>query len=197
MTAARRDARLDELLTDHRAAVHDFVARANAIEDSGWLTPRAEGKWTPAQETRHLILTYEAFSRDLRGESAIALRGTPLKRLLWRAIGLSSILWRKRIPVAVRAPREVRPEWEAAPRHELIPRLEARAREFDTLLERAWLHEPKRRVTHPLLGSLSLEHSIRFHSVHTRHHAAFLPTIPGVNSLHRHLPHTHSRMEMR
>jgi DinB family protein len=179
MTSSRREKRLEALLRDHRAAVREFVDRANAITDSRWLVPRGEGKWTPAQETKHLILAYEAFSRDLRGEKGMSLRGTPFRRLVWRIVGLTSILWRERIPIAVRAPREARPDWEAAPRAELVPRLEACADEFNALFTSAWRTNPRRRVTHPFFGTLSLEHSIRMNSVHTRHHAAFLPPRPS------------------
>lgn len=175
MSVTRGEARLESLLRDHRAAVREYVERANTVGESRWLLPRAEGKWTPAQETRHLILAYEAFCRDLSGGAKMALRGTPLRRMLWRAIGLTSILWRKRIPVAARAPREARPEWESAPRSELVPRLEQCASEFDALFTRVWRAEPRRRVTHPFFGDITLDQSIRMSAVHTRHHAAFLP----------------------
>lgn len=172
----RRERRLQALIHDHRAAVREFVDRANAIAAAQWLTPRAEGKWTPAQETRHLMLTYEAFSRDLSGGGQMRLRGNRWKRALWRAIGLASILWRKRIPAAVRAPREARPEWESTPRAELLSDFQRRTDEFDELFARIWRNEPRRRVTHPMLGACTLDQVIRLSSVHTRHHAAFLPS---------------------
>jgi hypothetical protein len=167
----QREARLE----DHRAAVREFVERASALDAVEWLTPRAEGKWTPAQEARHLILTYEALTRDLTGGAQLRLRGNPWKRRVWRWIGLTSILWRKRIPVAVRAPREVRPEWEPASANELLPLLRARADEFDAVYVHACEAEPSRCLSHPMFGALSLDHAIRLMSVHTRHHAAFLP----------------------
>ena len=177
MSAARGEARLEALLRDHRAAVREYVERASAVEIGRWLVPRAEGKWTPAQETRHLILAYEAFCRDLSGGAKMALRGTAARRLVWRLLGLTSILWRKRIPVAARAPREARPEWEPTPCAQLLPQLQRCATEFDELFTRVWRTEPKRRVTHPFFGTLTLDHAIRLSSVHTRHHAAFLPPL--------------------
>jgi hypothetical protein len=171
----RREARLEALLRDHDGAVREFADLANAVADSRWLIPRAVEKWTPAQETQHLILTYDAFRRDLSGEGAMALRGTPLRRWLWRTIGMTSILVRKRIPVAVRAPREARPAWVDAPRAELVSRLESRAHDFEVLFARAWRGEPRRGMTHPLFGTVGLDQAIRLIAVHTRHHAAFLP----------------------
>jgi DinB superfamily len=177
MSAARGEQRLATLLRDHGAAVREYVERANAVGDGRWLVPRAEGKWTPAQETRHLILAYEALCRDLSGGPKMALRGTPARRLVWRIVGLTSILWRKRIPVAVRSPREARPEWEPASPAELLPQLQRKAREFDEQFTRVWRAEPGRCVTHPFFGAITLDHAIRFSCVHTRHHAAFLPPL--------------------
>ena len=119
--------RLQHRLADHRAAVAEFIARAEAVPAQGWLVPRAEGKWTPAQEARHLVLTYEAFVKDLRTGEHMQLRGTPWRRRLWKLIGLPSIIWRKRIPRAVRAPREARPDWETAGAATLLPELRRRA----------------------------------------------------------------------
>ncbi|MEX2152582.1 MAG: DinB family protein [Gemmatimonadaceae bacterium] len=165
---------LDGRLNDHREAVREFVDKASALAESQWLTPRAEGKWTPAQETKHLILTYGAFLSDLAG-TPMRLRGTPLKRRLWRWIGLPQILWRQKLPKGVKAPREARPEWECAGPAELIPQLRRRADEFDATLARVSSTEPSRRVIHPMLGPLTLEQAVQLMSVHTRHHAAFLP----------------------
>jgi DinB superfamily len=177
VTAGRGEHQLETLLRDHQAAVREYLDRASAIGDARWLAPRADGKWTPAQETRHLILAYEAFCRDLSGGTPMRVRGGRMRRVLWRAIGLTSILWRRRIPAAVRAPREIRPEWESTPRAELLPRLERCATEFDALFAQVWRTDRRRRVTHPFFGALTLDHAIRLSCVHTRHHAAFLPQL--------------------
>ena len=163
------------LLDDHLASVREYCARAERIADSRWLVPRAEGKWTPAQETRHLVLAYEAFLRDASGAGKMQLRGTALKRKLWRWVGLTTILWRKRIPLAARAPRESRPEWEPAPAAELLPLLQARASEFAETISRLQKYEPARTFTHPYFGELVIEQTLTLVAVHNRHHAAFLP----------------------
>lgn len=175
MFARHTEQRLGALLTDHIDAVREFVERANAVSGPKWLTPRAEGKWTPAQETKHVILAYEAFVRQLTVGTPMRLRGNALKRRVWRLIGLTSILWRKRIPVAVNAPREVRPEPITSGPDELLPELRRRAEEFDLAFAHAWRHEPRRRMSHYMFGTISLDQGIRLVSVHTRHHAAFLP----------------------
>lgn len=162
-------------LADHQASLNEFVVKARRVPAERWITPRSEGKWTPAQEARHLVLGYEAFLKDIAGRGSMQLRGTPMRRLLWRWIGLTSILWRKRIPVAARAPREARPEWEVSPASELLPLLERRGAEFEKALVAAMGSDPRRTVTHPFFGPISLDHALRMVAVHNRHHAAFLP----------------------
>ena len=167
--------RWQQLLGDHAASVREYAAKAERIGEARWLEPRAEGKWTPAQETRHLILAYEAFLRDARGTGKMQLRGTPMKRTLWRWFGLTSILWRKRIPVAARAPRESRPEWETGSAAELVPLFQSRTSEFVETITRLQKNEPGRTFTHPYFDQMTIEQTLTMVTVHNRHHAAFLP----------------------
>jgi len=167
--------RLEQLTRVHRAAVDDFTSRARALDDETWFTPRAAGKWTPAQEARHLVLTYRAFIDDLRGERRLALKGTWWHRRIWRLFGLSVIKYAGRIPRAVRAPREVRPQAENTPRDALLLELASEVDSFERMFARVWSETPAHTVTHPFFGALSLEDSITVATVHTRHHARFLP----------------------
>jgi uncharacterized damage-inducible protein DinB len=172
--------RLQSLVSDHALAVREFSDRASALDGGRWTTPRAEGKWTPAQETKHVLLAYDEFLRQLVEDRPMRRRGNVVRRWIARLIGLPSILWFKRIPVAVNAPREVRPEWIDTPAAELVPQLRRRAAEFDAAFERTWRENPRRRMSHYLFGTLSLAQGIRLVAVHTRHHAAFLPD-PGTS----------------
>jgi hypothetical protein len=172
----RTEGRLRALLLDHDLAVQTFVGRANAIDATRWLAPRAEGKWTPAQETQHVLLAYEAFTRQLTDDVTMRRRTNAVRTLIARMIGLTSILWFKRIPMAVKAPREVRPEWIDAPAAELVPQLRQQVERFVSAFGHSWRSNPRQRMTHYLFGRLSLDQGIRLVTVHTRHHAAFLPT---------------------
>lgn len=167
--------RWQRLFDDHAASVREFSSKAERVDAARWLVPRAEGKWTPAQETRHLILAYDALLRDANGAGKMRLKGNALKRKIWRMVGLTSILWRKRIPAAVKAPREARPEWEAAPASELLPILQSRAAELADTIMRLQKNEPRRTFTHPYFGDVTIEHAFTFLAVHNRHHAGFLP----------------------
>jgi uncharacterized damage-inducible protein DinB len=170
-----RERLLASRLADHQASLREYIAKARGVSPDRWLTPRAEGKWTPAQETRHLVLAYDAFLRDLAGTGKMGLRGTPFKRRLWRLIWLTLLLWRKRLPVGARAAREARPEWETTGPDALLFELNARALELEAALSRAWRDEPDRTLTHPYFGDLTLDQSLQMLTVHNRHHAAFLP----------------------
>lgn len=172
-----RDEYFGSLMDDHRAAVREFDERAAVVAAAAWLTPRAEGKWTPAQETRHLILAFEALTRDLLEGKPMRMRGAPWKRRIWRAIGMTSMLWFRKIPAAVSAAREVRPESESAPQSELLPLFRKRAEEFEAALLRTFRDAPRRTMTHPMFGSVALDHAVKLSSVHTRHHAKFLPAV--------------------
>lgn len=169
-------AELDTMLREHADAVALFVARAKLVPDDRWLVPRAEGKWTPAEETRHIILTYEAIVADLRGERQMAPRTRGLQRLIWRAIGLGSIVWRRKIPRPVRAPREVRPPEERGSREALLAELGRAVAAFELAFRDSWTGQPGKTLAHPFFGAVSLRQSMTIAVVHTRHHAAFLPS---------------------
>jgi hypothetical protein len=91
--------RLERRLSDHRAAVREFIEKASALHPTQWLIPRAE----------------------------------------------------------------------------LLSELQRRADVFHSIFVRMWRTEPRRLITHPMFGALTLDHAIRLLSVHTRHHAALLP----------------------
>lgn len=171
------DSTYDALLAEHRAAVREFTDKAGTLSTNLWFTPRAVGKWTPAQETRHLILAYEALTRDLLEGKTMRLRGTPWKRRLWRVIGLWNVLWRNRLVMGVTAPREVRPEAETGARDALVSLLRQRVSEFEAAVEFTRVKDPSRTITHPMMGALTLARSLRFCAVHARHHANFLPSV--------------------
>jgi len=183
--------RLDALLSDHAAAVREFVAAARRASHR-WLTPRAEGKWTPAQETQHVVLSYREFLRQLSDTTPMRVRTGVVRRRVARLVGLTSILWRKRIPVAVNAPREARPPWIETPPEDLIPVLEALGRDFEQQFRRTWHAEPRRRMSHYIFGTLTLDQGLRLVTVHTRHHAAFLRAEPSVST-----PRSHSSPQIR
>lgn len=166
---------MTQLLMDHAAAVGAFSARAAAISPGQWNVERAPGKWTPAQEAKHLALGYEAFVRDLRGGPTLRLKGRWWQRRLWRWRVLPQILASGRISHAARAPREARPPDRPGDQSELLVDLNAQVAQFEAVVTETQLSQPRRQVIHPYFGVLTLTQLVRFCTVHTRHHTAFLP----------------------
>lgn len=164
-----RHTNLSHLLTDHQAAVRAYVERAVTFPAERWHVPRAPGKWTPAQETRHLILTYQRFALDLRGEGGMQLKGTWWQRRLWRFLFLRKLL-EGRFPAGARAPREVRPPDESADPKSLVAELQGSAAQFEAMVEAVHRENLGRGGRHPYFGRLSLAQVVRFNTVHTRHH---------------------------
>ena len=172
---ARPTSTLTQLLVDHAAAVSDFAAHAAALSAEQWNAERAPGKWTPAQEAKHLALGYEAYVRDLRGGPGLRRKGRWWQRRLWRWRVLPQILEGGRIPHGARAPREVRPLDRPGDQSALLDELAAQVAQFEAAVKDMEVSQPRRRVTHPYFGVLTLPQLVRFCTVHTRHHTAFLP----------------------
>jgi hypothetical protein len=170
--------KLAPLLDDHRAAADEFFHRAAQVTSARWDTPRADGKWTPAQEVKHVILAYEAFTNELRGAGSMRLLGTPLKRMFWRAIGLTSVLVLRKLPRGARAPREIRPPEGPHDQQELLTELREATEKFEQVFRAACERDGRKTVSHPYFGALDLVDSLKMVTVHTRHHAAVLPP-PG------------------
>lgn len=166
---------MTQLLAEHAAAVQRFADRASAINREQWNSERAPGKWTPAQEAKHLALGYAAFVRDLRGGPTLRLRGRRWQRWLWRWRVLPQILDSGHIPYRVRAPREARPAERPGDQAELLAELDAQVAQFEATVIEMQQSQPRRRVTHPYFNTLTLTELVRFCTVHTRHHTAFLP----------------------
>jgi hypothetical protein len=175
----RRTPSMKQLLTDHAAAVRDFTARAAAVSPDRWNVERAPGKWTPAQEAKHLALGYETYVRDLRGGPTFRVKGRWWQRRLWRWRVLPQILDDGRIVHAARAPREARPPEQPGDQTELLGELDDNVAQFEAAVMDMQRSQPRRRVTHPYFSFLTLSQLVRFCTVHTRHHAAFLPDATG------------------
>ena len=163
-----------EALAAHEAAAADFVVRAGAVSPEKWREPSSPGKWSPAQETQHLVLAYEVLMRELRGGRGMRLQLRAWHRTLLRWVVKPRLLRTGRFPVA-RSPREIRPPDRLPEQGPAVARLRRHATEFATLIERTRTATPGRRLTHPFFGWLTLEEAVRFCEVHVRHHAARLP----------------------
>jgi hypothetical protein len=177
-------ASLDGALALHRAAAAAYAAaaRAAAARPAVWSTPVAEGKWSPAQITLHLVLAFEAVAREIREGVPMALRTTAWQRLLLRFTILRRLLRGGRFPRGARSPREARPPVPAegpVPVEDgavLIARFEALADGVEALLrQRVESDAGKVRLTHPYFGRLPAAQTVYISARHIDHHRGQLP----------------------
>lgn len=150
------------------------MARAGSLPESFWIEPRAPGKWSPAELTQHLILTYEALVAQLSGGPGIRVRVKGMRLLALRLFVLPRFLKHGVIPQGIRAPKEIAPSGGDPDRAAAIARLEAGCRAFEEALA-AGAAQGNGRITHPFFGRLSLAQGVRFAEVHLRHHTTQLP----------------------
>ncbi len=159
----------DKIKNQHSQALQAFVDKASALSTEAWDKPIAEGKWSPAQITQHLILAYEIFTTELLGGPSIKVRTKGLKRLLIRYFIVPRMLRTGKIPEGVPAPRESRPEKELLPQVETLLKLKRLGDEVESLLKHR-LEQKDFGITHPYAGKLSPLMGLQFCAVHVAHH---------------------------
>lgn len=159
--------RLFSELTSHRAALLAFIETAEGIQPDGWNISPAADKWSPAQVTEHLRMTYATLSGELAGQGGFRIRTTLWQRSLFRLRYLRTILRSGRFPAGVPATREIRPGPGPYDRHELLSAL---SRESEKFLAAVSSAPPSALLTHPFLGRLPLLDGVRFATQHIRHH---------------------------
>lgn len=145
------------------------------LPESSWIEPRAPGKWSPAELTQHLILTYEALATELSGGPSIRVRVKGWRQLVLRVFVLPRFLKHGIVPPGVRSPKEIAPAAGDPDRPAALTRLEAASRTFEDLAA-GGERSGARGVTHPFFGRLSLAQGVRFAEVHLRHHTSQLPS---------------------
>jgi len=163
-------------LQGHRDAIAAFAAHVRSLTAVDAATPRATGKWTPAQETRHLTLTCRAFASAIETGHEIPLCVSPERsRELYRAIVLRVLAggWFPRGGVS---PEIAMPADEIPLVALAVDDLEAACREFDDAVATAFARDPMARTTHPFFGPMFLPELVGFLAAHVEHHRAFLPS---------------------
>jgi len=163
------------LEAEHRDAVERFVTLARSVAPGRWGAAPEHAKWSPAQVTEHVALTYEALLRELSGGAALVVRTKWWQRVVLRKFLLSRILKSGRIPAGATAPRELRPSAIALDRDALLEKLRSGAGRLDAELAE---QRESARLTHPYFGRLNASAVLRFCAIHTRHHAGQLPGTP-------------------
>jgi hypothetical protein len=161
----------DAALAAHDVAVTAFVAEVRRVPAGAWHAPYAPGKWTPAEESLHVALSYEMGVAALATGATMQPRVTPARARLLRLVLLPVIFRTDWFATGARAPREVRPPESSA--RELTPdavvaRLEDAAQRMRESIRGA---SQDFRFMHAYFGGLPAHDAVRMLSAHTRHHA--------------------------
>ena len=165
---------LTAVIVEHCAVVREFVHLAAALTHEQWNTPRAPDRWTPAQETAHVILTYRGFTAELRAGPEVDATAFPGHPELRRSV-LPRILGDNWFPIGGTAPAYTLPVERPGPQETLLTDLVRSAGEFEDALQGAAQLRPDRFSRHPCFGALTLGELLRLSVEHTRRHPGFLP----------------------
>ncbi len=162
---------LTHILQLNRDAVAGFLERAVAIPADRWTTPRAPGKWSPAQVVEHVTKSYEGHRKMVQG--LIPTTKAPrLKQWVARTVFLPWMFKLGDFPGkrALKSPPFILPSDVPAPAAELLPRLEAAVNGLEDDLKKA--EAEGRTVMHSFFGPLSPADALHFVAIHTNHHWA-------------------------
>ncbi len=169
-------------LAAYAAAATEFRTLAAAIPSGRWEIPRAEGKWSPAQETEHVVLSHELFLSQLQGGPPMRAIVTGWKLIPMRWLALPWILRTGRFPRGARAPRESRPVAVGASRGELLARMDRAVLGVTETLGGGASTRIHPRMRHPYFGMMTVSQVVQLSTVHTQHHAA---TMQKESAAHR------------
>ena len=163
-----------EAIEKHQTAIADYLQTALRLEEGIWRLPVAAEKWTPAQITDHLILTYQMLVKQIRGEQRLKMQyGFPLRQILRLTI-LPKIYRTRRLPRGAQAPPEIMPEDSEMPRQTALEKLEESSGKFENEIL-SCRNDNKFRLTHHVFGDLKPLKAIDFITIHTEHHVRQLP----------------------
>ncbi|HEX6039843.1 DinB family protein [Longimicrobium sp.] len=179
VATSRADTRWHAAMEEHQVALAAYLDAAGRLSDVAWTRPWAPGKWTPAQITEHLVMTYRVFIGEVTGGPGMKLKLTGFRRRLLRMFLLPHMLFHRTFPRGAPAPRELRPADAALPaRAQALEQMRELGERFEREASRArasgWTH-----VTHPFFGPIDLTRGMRLAAVHIEHHTRQLASIKG------------------
>ena len=167
----------EEISAIHTRAVDDLVATATSVESARWLTPRAEGKWSPAEVVEHLNLAYDVMLREMSGQGGMEIRTKWWQRVLLRFTIVPKILRGDGFPTGARAPKETRPSLTTTDQRMAIEAFRDRAKRFTVAIEDA--RQRGQRLTHAYFGKASTKPTLLLVARHIEHHAKQLKACGG------------------
>lgn len=158
---------IEGALTANRAAVEEMIARAERSA-SEWTTPRAPGKWSPAQVVEHVARSLEQSANVLAERPSLFPKVPffvrPLTRVFFRRIVRSGSFPNARTNPAMN------PTTGPATPAEGERRLRDACDSFEREARAKIGQSPTMRSS--IFGSIPVNDYVRFMELHTRHHTA-------------------------
>lgn len=153
----------------HAETVRRYLATAGSVAEDRWTAEPRPGKWSPAEVTKHLVLTYEALAAEQASGLVVPIAFPPWKAWVLRTFALPRLMRGRPFPPGVKSPRGVRPKGDIPGRDALMTEFEHAAGRFLAAYQSA-RQRPGARATHPYFGRLPLSEMFRFASIHSEHH---------------------------
>ena len=154
----------------HVDAAADFADAASRVPADRWLTPRGEGKWSPAEIVEHISLAYDVLLREISGGPGMAIRTKLWQRLLLKVYMVPGLLRGKPFPKDARAPKETRPTLSTTDQSAAVTSLRDKAARFDAAAVEAQKSGRRVHLTHAYFGSASLRNALILCARHVQHH---------------------------
>ena len=162
---------IETAIADNRAAVEEFVAAARGIDAATWGTPRAEGKWSPAQIAEHLAVVYEYNRKVVTGTAG---KGAPrFLQPLAKWFIVTRTLKAGTFTRKGRAPGIFHPTAAPPAATAVLTRLTNALAGFENDI-RSGHPEARHHVAHPFFGKLPTVDYLRLQAIHARHHRSQL-----------------------
>jgi predicted metal-binding membrane protein len=159
---------LSESLQTTRTAVDDMIRTAHASADR-WTTPRAAGKWTPAQVIEHVALALEASAAEIAGRPTRFPTLPRPVRVLVRTLLFNRVLRSGTFPKAKANPAMTPDDGPATPA-DAERRLAAAWRALEEAAIRSAAAGDL--MTSVLFGRVRIADYVTFQGYHARHHRA-------------------------
>lgn len=163
---------LESAIAAQRKAADAFKAAALRVNESAWNTPRAPGKWSPAQVTDHVGVTVKLARGAMGGKSPMGSLPFFLRPIL-RSFFFEPVL-KKGFPKKGKGHSVFAPAHSPMPRDQLCARIdsEVAALEADA---RAMANSGKVEFTRGFFGRVPVADYVMFNALHFDRHREQLP----------------------
>ncbi len=160
---------IDAAFESNRTAIATFISTLLDLPASRWDEPRRTGKWSPAQITEHVAITYERAALFVEGSLALSGRRPPkflrpFIRMLIRVTALRTGRF-----IKSKTPAAFEPSPRPASQQVVCDRLQRASATFESRA-REKLNAGISTFEHPYFGTFGIEEFVRLEMHHVHHH---------------------------